>query len=314
MAKTRKTKKTSKKTTRITATAGDTCFAIMPFGGWFDDYYSTIFVPAIEQAGLTACRADDLYRPSTIVADIWNYTSKAKLVIADLSGKNPNVFYELGLAHALAKPAILVVESMDDIPFDLRALRVLQYDKNDPNWGSILQDKIVKAISEVLADPVLSVPTAFIETKPQRGIPAVTENEKELLSIRQDLDLLRREVRVGGRRSDNIINGPDEAREEIERMLQRGYPKSHIRRQLLNRDVPQDWIEEELDKMMPIQKKRRLASSMDEVSDKDDTKLRDTSRKTVAKGKKEAVARSKVSKRKVTKKKLARKKTIKRKA
>ena len=107
----------------------------MPFGGWFDDYYSTVFVPAIEKAGLESRRADDLYRPSTIVSDIWKFTMKAKLVLADLSEKNANVFYELGLAHALAKPVILVVEPMDDVPFDLRALRVLQYDKNDPNWG-----------------------------------------------------------------------------------------------------------------------------------------------------------------------------------
>ncbi len=88
------------------------CFVIMPFGGWLDDYYDEIYVPAIETSGLRAHRADDLFRPSTIVNDIWAYTKKAKLLIADLSGKNPNVFYELGLAHALAKPAILVAESM----------------------------------------------------------------------------------------------------------------------------------------------------------------------------------------------------------
>ena len=176
----------------------------MPFGGWFDDYYSTIFVPAIEEAGLDPCRADDLYRPSTIVADIWNYTNEAKLILADLSGKNPNVFYELGLAHALAKPAILVVESMGDVPFDLRALRVLQYDKNDPNWGAILHDKIVRSIGEVLAEPAQSVPTAFLETKPKRGAPAITEREKELLTMRQELDLLRREVRIASRPSREI--------------------------------------------------------------------------------------------------------------
>ena len=68
------------------------CFAIMPFGGWFDDYYTTIYSPAIESAGLAPCRADDLSRPSTIVHDIWSYTQRAKLILADLTGKNPNVF------------------------------------------------------------------------------------------------------------------------------------------------------------------------------------------------------------------------------
>jgi hypothetical protein len=94
------------------------CFTIMPFGGWLDEYYETIYCPAIEAAGLKPRRADDLFRPGTIVTDIWDYTRQAKLLLADLTGKNPNVFYELGLAHALKKPAILVAESMDDIPFD----------------------------------------------------------------------------------------------------------------------------------------------------------------------------------------------------
>lgn len=102
----------------------DQCFVLMPFGGWLDDYYETIYTPAINAAGLEPHRADDLFRPSTIVNDIWAYTKRAKLLLADLSGKNPNVFYELGLAHALAKPVILVAESMEEIPFDLRALRI----------------------------------------------------------------------------------------------------------------------------------------------------------------------------------------------
>ncbi len=110
------------------------CFTIMPFGGWFVDFYDSFFVAAIEAAGLQPRRTDDLYRPSAIVGDIWSYTRKAKLLLADLSGKNPNVFYELGLAHAIAKPVILVVESIEDVPFDLRGLRVLEYDKNEPSW------------------------------------------------------------------------------------------------------------------------------------------------------------------------------------
>ena len=99
----------------------DFCFTIMPYGDWFDVYYNKIYAPAIEEAGLISKRADDLYRPSSIVHDIWQYTKECQLVLADLTGKNPNVLYELGLAHAIAKPVILIVESMEDIPYDLRA-------------------------------------------------------------------------------------------------------------------------------------------------------------------------------------------------
>jgi hypothetical protein len=122
----------------------------MPFGGWLDDYYTSIYCPAIEAAGLEPHRADDLFTPSTITNDIWAYTKKAKVVLADLTGKNPNVFYELGLAHALGRPAILISESLEDIPFDLRALRIILYDKNAPDWGRILKEKIESNSSGVL--------------------------------------------------------------------------------------------------------------------------------------------------------------------
>ena len=74
--------------------------------------------------------------------DIWDYTQRAKILLADLTGKNANVFYELGLAHAAGKPVILVTGSIDDVPFDLRALRVIEYDKNAPDWGKVLKGKL----------------------------------------------------------------------------------------------------------------------------------------------------------------------------
>lgn len=91
-----------------TDTVRNICFVIMPFGGWSDDYFSSIYHPAITEAGLKAHRADDLFRPSAIVSDIWAFIKISKVLLADLTAKNPNVFYELGLAHALAKPVVLV--------------------------------------------------------------------------------------------------------------------------------------------------------------------------------------------------------------
>lgn len=223
-----------------------TCFTIMPFGGWFDDYYESIYCPAIEAAGLDPCRADDLYRPSTIVTDIWSYTQSSKLVLADLSGKNPNVFYELGLAHALAKPAILVTEAIDDVPFDLRALRVLEYNKNQPRWGEILQQKITHAIREVLEAPLQAVLPAFLSVKHDAKPKAVSEQELVLLEMRKEMDLLRREVfraRMLPRRSLD----PTEARERIQRYVAEGMPKSLIVRRLTEYSVPKIWIEEVID-------------------------------------------------------------------
>lgn len=174
----------------------DTCFMIMPFGEWFDSYYDRIYLPAIDAAGLVPRRADDLYRPSAIINDIWTMTQEAKLILADLSGKNPNVFYELGMAHALAKPAILVTETMDDVPFDLRALRVIVYEKNRPDWGDALREKIQSAIEEVLESPLEAVLPTFIKVKETSSQPTASKVEKELISLRQDMDMLKRDSQL----------------------------------------------------------------------------------------------------------------------
>jgi len=247
----------TKKTTRTrrqtapSSNAGDkeTCFTIMPFGGWFDAYYESVYIPAIEAAGLIPCRADDLYRPSTIIHDIWAYTQSAKLILADLSGKNANVFYELGLAHALAKPAILVTESMDDVPFDLRALRVLEYNKNEPRWGEVLQDKITSAIKEVVEAPLQSVLPAFLSVKPDSKTKAVSENEKQFLELKRELDLLRIEVSRGRYRMEPRISSA-EARERISIYLQRGMSESEIVSRLERYGVPEGFMVREMQRLM----------------------------------------------------------------
>jgi hypothetical protein len=214
------------------------CFTIMPFGGWFDGYYSNIYCPAITNAGLLPRRADDLYRPSAIVHDIWAYTKSCRLILADLTGKNPNVFYELGLAHAIAKPAILVAESISDVPFDLRALRVLEYDKNDPVWGDVLRVKIENAIKEVLAAPLQAVLPSFFDVT-TISKPAVSEHQKELVQIRQELDGLRREIRRG--KPDYEERGElsySEARDMVRRFLVLGMPSAEIVNRLVRLGAP----------------------------------------------------------------------------
>jgi hypothetical protein len=84
------------------------CFVLMPFGDPFDGYYEQIIKPTVESAGLHALRADEVYGTTAIIRDIWESIWRARIVIADVTGKNPNVNYELGLSHALAVPTILI--------------------------------------------------------------------------------------------------------------------------------------------------------------------------------------------------------------
>lgn len=147
----------------MTPTTPPTCFVISPFGEPYDTYFRKILKPAIEKCDLYAVRGDSLFRPTTIVDDIWVGIKNASVLIAELTGRNPNVFYELGLAHAISKPVILLANDIDDVPFDLRAIRVLVYDKDQPDWGQSLRADLIKALKEVLASPGLAVPTTFKE-------------------------------------------------------------------------------------------------------------------------------------------------------
>lgn len=222
------------------------CFTVMPFGGWFDKYYSQIYKPAIERAGFIPKRADDLSRPGTIINDIWQYTQNAKIILADLTGRNPNVFYELGLAHSLAKPAVLVAESISDVPFDLRSLRVIEYDKNAHNWGEVLAEKITNSIVELDKSPLQYVLPAFLTVDRDAKSAKVSPHDKELIEIRQELGLLRREVRINSRERHRRFASPEEARVALRNRLKRGMPEDMVVDSMVDLGAPLDWIEKEI--------------------------------------------------------------------
>jgi hypothetical protein len=140
--------------TKITVAEGTTCFVMQPFGGHLGTYYEAIFKPAIKQAGLNPVRADDeIFATGKIMDQVWRGIRQAKVLVAELTSKNPNVFYELGLAHALEKPVILVSSNQEDVPFDLRHIRAIFYDQHDPFWGPKLIDKIADNIKSALSNP-----------------------------------------------------------------------------------------------------------------------------------------------------------------
>jgi hypothetical protein len=139
----------------------DTCFVMMPFGAWFDRYYQEIYVPAIKDAGFEPVRADELFTTGSVVEQIWDQIEKARLLLADLSGKNPNVFYELGLAHAARKPVVFTASQVDDVPFDLRHLRVIIYEIREPGWATRLQDSVTDYLRNASKEPGKSIPHPF---------------------------------------------------------------------------------------------------------------------------------------------------------
>ncbi|MCI0591017.1 MAG: hypothetical protein L0Y67_05360, partial [Gammaproteobacteria bacterium] len=105
-------------------------FVLMPFSeNWSDRIYKRVLKPTIEKAGLISRRADDLYGQN-IMEDIWSGILSARFVVADITARNPNVFYELGIAHTLGKDVIVTTQSVGDIPFDLKGHRCIVYADN----------------------------------------------------------------------------------------------------------------------------------------------------------------------------------------
>ena len=77
------------------------CFVLMPFRQPYDTYYTEIFKPALESAGYTVQRADDVFTPGPIMLDIQESIANADLILCVMNERSPNVFYELGLAHGV---------------------------------------------------------------------------------------------------------------------------------------------------------------------------------------------------------------------
>lgn len=150
----------------------DTCFVLMPFGPWPDRYFKEIYVPAIRDAGFEPIRADGLFNSGSVIEQIWDQIQKAKVLLAELTGKNPNVFYELGLAHALGRPVVFVSGELEDVPFDLRHLRVVPYDVREPNWGDLLRRQITVYLKNAKSEPEKSIPQTFRDLQPGPAISA----------------------------------------------------------------------------------------------------------------------------------------------
>jgi hypothetical protein len=115
-----------------------TCFYIAPIGGegtearlHSDLFLGSIIEPALEPFKLKVVRADAIDKPGIITRQILDYIMKARLVIADLSFHNPNVFYELALRHAVKLPIVQVIRVSDRIPFDVNQMRTVQIDTTD---------------------------------------------------------------------------------------------------------------------------------------------------------------------------------------
>jgi hypothetical protein len=101
---------------------------LMPFTPQLKPIFDRHVKKVASALKLSAGRADDFFTRNSVMQDIWSAIYYAKVIVADCTKRNPNVFYEIGIAHTLGKDTILISQSLKDIPFDLRHLRIIVYE------------------------------------------------------------------------------------------------------------------------------------------------------------------------------------------
>jgi hypothetical protein len=154
---------------------------------------------------------------------------------SDLSENNRDVHYELGLAHALGKPTVLVAPKGIPLFFDVTQERMLTYEKEDPFWGATLREKITQALTETLLKPDTAIPTAFMHLKPTR-----IETDEVIVRLRRIEERLL-EIVAGGQPFDRAsrsslqdkLHGLPAAEAQAELLLETMEPKSVIRQLMM---------------------------------------------------------------------------------
>ena len=136
-------------------------FVLMPFDVALKDIYNSIVKPAIEsdEFNLVCRRADEFQTNKAIMEDIWKAICESRIIIADLTRLNPNVMYELGIAHTVGKETILIYQKEENIkfPFDLAHIRRIEY-TNDAVGGKKLEQDLKATIRNIVEKRVRTSP------------------------------------------------------------------------------------------------------------------------------------------------------------
>ena len=107
-------------------------FVLMPFSPNMQQIYEDHIKNVAASLSLKVARADDFFTAHAVMQDVWTAICRSRIIIADCTSRNPNVFYETGIAHTIGKPVVLITQNNEDVPFDLRSIRYILYEYTPP--------------------------------------------------------------------------------------------------------------------------------------------------------------------------------------
>ncbi|WP_053215365.1 MULTISPECIES: hypothetical protein [Priestia] len=175
-------------------------FFIMPFDTEFNDMYEHIKqVIEEENAIYEVFRADNLLNQQNILKDIVLAINDSDLIVADLTDLNANVFYELGLAHALRKDVILLTQQLDELPFDLRSYRVISYSNHFKKIQE-LENNLKRMLNEIQKGQLSfgSPITDWIPLSINKDLPVENNSFQEISSIDKTVETIEEEIEEEG--------------------------------------------------------------------------------------------------------------------
>ena len=137
------------------------CFVVCPIGDegseirkQADILFDHVIEPACDKFNFNPIRADKIATTGLITNKVIKNLRDAEIVVADLTGHNPNVFYELGVRHALNKHVILIKNQKDKRPFDIQSINIIDYlSLDDPKEMQKLKNNVIKHIESILNEP-----------------------------------------------------------------------------------------------------------------------------------------------------------------
>jgi hypothetical protein len=183
------------------------CFFIAPIGDEGSDIQKRsngvrdwVVKPAAEAHGLTTLRADDVGEPGQITAQAVQHCLQAKAAVADLTGGNPNVYYELSVRHGAQLPVVLIAARGTKLPFDISQSRVIFFDHTDLADAGAAREKLERQIvASLTSTPDNPIADGMRLTKLRGGnveeqaLASVIDRTGRAVSLLEGLDRLLRE-------------------------------------------------------------------------------------------------------------------------
>ena len=128
----------------------DLCSVILPFREEFTTVYNDCIKPPLEGAGFKVMKADEIFAPGNYITEnIWRLINRSALLIADVTTRNPNVFYELGIAHTIGRDVIIISQNEVDVPFDIKNLQYYLYKADNENGKEKLREDLRNLVQNI---------------------------------------------------------------------------------------------------------------------------------------------------------------------